>query len=105
MKDDAERVTLAGAQAADAVAHRHPIRAAGAFDRPMMDRKDYRFALSQRHDLTARLRPRALLDQQKLATAKVDLGCAEQHGQLQRKYQGAVQILVQTIVVANFVFE
>jgi hypothetical protein len=53
VKDDAERVALARAQTADAVAHRHPIGPADAFDRPMMDREDHRFALPQRHDFTA----------------------------------------------------
>ena len=43
---------MAGAQAADAVAHRDPIGAAGALDRPMMDRKYDGLALPQRYDLS-----------------------------------------------------
>jgi hypothetical protein len=35
VKDDAERVALARAQTADAVAHRHPIGPAGAFRRDL----------------------------------------------------------------------
>jgi hypothetical protein len=63
VKDDAERVALARAQTADAVAHRHPIGPADAFDRPMMDREDHRLALLQRHNFAPRLRPRPLLDE------------------------------------------
>src|SRR5215472_15273241 len=48
---------------------------------------------------------RALLDQQKLAAAKVALGRAEQHGQLQWKDQWAIEILVQAVVVIGLVFE
>src|SRR5438105_14846068 len=71
VEDDAEGVALAGAQAADAVTHRHPVGAAGALDRPMVDREDHRPALLQRHDFAARLRPRPLLDQQELTAGKV----------------------------------
>ena len=35
VEDDAERIALAGAQAADAVAHRYSVSAAGAFHRPV----------------------------------------------------------------------
>src|SRR5260370_12493767 len=102
---DAERVTLARPQAADAVAHCHPVRSAGAFDRSMVDREDHRLALLQRHDFAPRLRPRPLFDEQELAAGKVRLGVTEQHRQLQRKYEVAVQILVQAIVIAGSVFE
>ena len=53
------------------MAHRHPIRAARAFDRPVVHREYHRLALPQRHDFAARLRPRPLLDEQELAAGKV----------------------------------
>ena len=90
VKDDAERVALAGAQAADPVAHRYPVGSAGAFDRSVVDREDHRFALLQRHDFAPRLRSRPLLDEQELTTGKVRLRLTEQHRQLQREHQIAV---------------
>ena len=45
MKDDAERKPAARAQPADAVPHRHPVMAARAGDRAMIDREDDRVAL------------------------------------------------------------
>ena len=53
VKDDPEGETPARAQAAHAVAHRHPIGAARAFDRPVMDREDDGLGLAA----TARPRP------------------------------------------------
>src|SRR5947207_4315838 len=105
VEDDAERVALARPQAADAVAHRYPVGPAGAFDRPVVDRENDRLALLQWHDFAARLRPRPLLDEQELAAGEVLLRLTEQHGQLQREHQIAVQVLVQAVVVAGPVFE
>src|ERR1700752_3428045 len=62
VKDDAEREAPAGAQPADPMAHRHPIGAAGTFDRAVVDREDAALALPQRHDFAPRLRSRTLLD-------------------------------------------
>jgi hypothetical protein len=53
VKNDAEREAPAGADAADAVAHRHPVGAARSFDRAMMDREDHRLPLPQRHNFAA----------------------------------------------------
>jgi hypothetical protein len=51
------------------------------------------------------LRSRALLDEQELAAGEVGLGRAEQHCQLQREDQIAIEILVQAVVVAGLVFQ
>src|SRR5215469_10124755 len=71
VKDDAEREARARAQSADAVAHRHPVEAARAANRTVVDREDHRIALLQRHDLAFRLTARALLDEQKLAAGEI----------------------------------
>ena len=47
---------MAGAQPADAVTHHNPVGAAGALDRPMMNRENDGLALPKRYDLAFRLR-------------------------------------------------
>src|SRR5438105_646143 len=71
VEDDAEGEAAAGTQPADAVPHRGAVEAAGAGDRALVDREDHRIALAERHHLGARLHPRPLLDQQKLAAGEV----------------------------------
>src|SRR5438876_1238760 len=87
------------------MAHRHPVGAASAVDRAVMDREDHGLASPQGNDLTSRLSARALLDQEELAAGEVVLGGAEQHGKLQWKDQIAIEVLVQAVVVAGLVFE
>ena len=59
----------------------------------------------ERHDLALRLRARPLLDEQELAAGEVFARRAQQHRQLQREDQLAVEVLVQAVVVAGLVFE
>jgi hypothetical protein len=51
----------------------------------------------------ARLAARALLEEQQLAALVVAAGLRERNDDLQRKRQGAVEILVQAVVVAGVV--
>src|SRR5215469_14067012 len=87
------------------MAHRHAVMAAYALHWAMMDREDDGFSLPKRYDFASRLRARPLLDEQKFAAGEVLFRRAERHRQLQRKYQIAVEVLVQAVVVPGPVFE
>src|SRR5262245_60656923 len=54
VEDDTERIALAGAYPAHAMAQVDAIHAACALHRPMMDREDHAFSLAERHYLSAR---------------------------------------------------
>ena len=82
MKNDAERIALAGVQAADAMAHCDPVGAAAAVDGPVMDRENNCLALPQGHDFTSRLRARPLFEEKELPAREVFPRSAQQHGQL-----------------------
>ena len=69
----------------DTVTYGDAVVAAGAGDRTLVDRKDHRVALSERHDLAFRLHARALLDQQEFAAGEIAARRAQQHRRLQRK--------------------
>src|SRR6188472_195264 len=101
MKDDAERVAAAASDLADAVAQRDPVNAARALNRAVIDGKRDRIALSEGHDMRARLHAGALLGEYELATLEVSRRCREQARDLDRKNVRAVEILVQAVVVAG----
>jgi hypothetical protein len=82
MKNDAERIALAGAQAAHAMAHCDPVGAAAAVDGPVMDRKDDSLALLQWYDLATRLCAWALFNEKELTAGEVLSRSTQQHGQL-----------------------
>ena len=69
VEDDAERVTVPGAQPADAVAHVDAVGAAGALDRAVVDGEDHPVALAQWHDLGAGLHARPLFGEHDFATS------------------------------------
>ena len=88
------------AQRADAVAHGNAIGAASALDGAVVDGEDHRLARLERHDMDPRLHPRPLLGQHELAAGKLLSRPRQQEGRLQREVELAVQILMQTIIVA-----
>jgi hypothetical protein len=71
MENDAKRMPCPGAQARNAVAHIHPVRAARSRDRTMMNRENHCVTLHQRHDLGAGLHTRALFSQDKFTTSEI----------------------------------
>ena len=105
VEDDAERVAVAGAHAAHAVAHVDAVDAARALHRAVVHREDHRLALPQRHDLGARLHARALLGQHELAAGEIARPAGQQDRHLQRKDVLAVEVLVQAVVVARAVLQ
>jgi hypothetical protein len=71
----------------------------------MMDRKRDRIPLPKRHDLSAALHARPLFRQHKLTTGEVCAGLREKDGDLNRKRDIALEILVETVEVAGHVLQ
>src|SRR5881296_1533760 len=103
VEDHAERVAQASGDAAHAVAHGHAVDAARSLDGPVAGREHDDLALLGGDRLAARLRARALLDEQELAALVVDSAAAEEARQLQREHDLAIDVLVQAIVTAGLV--
>jgi hypothetical protein len=76
------------------MAHLRAVKAARAAARAFSYGENDGVAARERNDFAARLRPRALLDQEKLAADEVARRVGEKHRRLQRKHLLAVQILV-----------
>src|SRR5262249_35991675 len=105
VKDDAERVSTPGQDTAYTMAQGHAIGAALALRRPMADGEDHDVTLGERHHLALGLRPRPLLDQEKLAARELASRCAQQYRHLQREDAFAIEILMQAVVATRLVLE
>src|SRR5690606_18356627 len=103
VEDDAEGIALAAAQAAYAVAEFHPIVTARAAHRALVDGEDHGVASAERDDFDTGLHARALLSQDEFAAVEIDTRRRQKHRNLQWKHFIAVEILVQTIVIAGLV--
>ena len=99
VKDDAERLTVAGTHPAHAVTQVDAIEAARALYRSMMHREDHAVALAERHNLDARLHAGSLFREYEFATGEVSSRCREQKRDLQREDMLAIEILMQAVVV------
>ncbi len=71
MEDDADRVTLTGAQPADAMPKTDAVRAARSSNGAMMYRESDGITLTQRYHFRPRLHARTLLGEHKLAPGEV----------------------------------
>src|SRR3954451_11526891 len=100
VEDDPQRHALAGAHRRDAVAHRGAVVAARAADRSDTRREDRERAALEPDHVRARLRARALLDEDELAALEVGPGAVEDGHRLQREGDVAVEVLVQRVVAA-----
>ena len=105
VEDHAQRVTLPGSHAADAVAEVDAIDPARATHGALVHGKDHGIPPSERHDLDARLHARPLLGQHELAAGELLAGLRQQARNLKRKDMLAIQILVQAVVVVRTVAE
>src|SRR5262249_7790610 len=85
------------------MAHVDSVGAARALHRPMMHRENDAFALRERNDFRPRLHAGALLREQKSPAGEVFTRTRQQKGNLQRENVLPVEILMQTIVVADAV--
>ena len=72
---------------------------------PVVDGEGYRVPLSKRHDLDAALHAWPLLGEGKLTAREIFLGLGQQHGDLDRKNELTIKILVQAIVVPGLVLQ
>jgi len=105
VEDDPERMAMAGAQRADAVAEIDAIGAAHALHRPAVDREHHRIAFLQRHHRRARLHSRALLGQHEFAPFKILVGLAQKDCDLERKDMLAIDVLVKAVVIARAILQ
>ena len=90
MKDYAHRVSIAGSNPADAVAHRNAIDAPGALLGAITDRENHAITFAQWHDVRPRLHAWALLGQDEFAAFEVLTRFRQQNCELQRKDMLAV---------------
>src|SRR5690242_5680036 len=95
---------LAGAHATDAMSEIDAVVPARAAHRSVMDRKHNTVALLERHDFGTGLHARPLLGEHEFAAGELTR-LREKHGQLQRKYPLAVEILMQAVVIARPVLQ
>src|SRR5262249_5715091 len=85
------------------VSERDTTRAAYAGLGTIANRKDHAFAVAQRHDFDAALPSRPAARENELAAFEVARRIGEQERRLQWKHFLAVEILVQTVVIASAV--
>lgn len=85
VEDDADRVTIPRAHAADTMPEVDPIHPARALDRALMDGEDDRIPLPKGHDLGAGLHARPLFREHELAAREVPFGLGQEDGDLKRK--------------------
>ena len=105
MIDDPQSVAGAGKYGANAVLDVGAIKPARALHRPVARGEDHRIAAPGVDRVPHRLRPRALLDEQKIAAGIVLFGLAQEADKLQRERQFAVEILVQAVVAARLIVQ
>src|SRR6185437_14555753 len=103
--DDAERMTMAAAHDAHAVAHVDAMKAARTANGALAHGEHDHIALLERNDVWPRLHPRALLGHHELPTLEVRSARGQQDRGLERKHMLAVEILVQAVVVATAVLQ
>src|SRR5262249_55546534 len=77
-----------------------PIDTARAFDRAVVHREDHAVTLAQRRYLSTRLHSRALLVEDELAAREILSRFPQQDGNLTRKDERAIDVLMQAVIVA-----
>nr|WP_259997150.1 hypothetical protein [Leisingera sp. M523] len=100
MEYDAKRVPCTAVQPAHTVAHVYAIGALGPAHRSVAHGKDHGVTLSQGQDLGPALHARALLRQHELTADEVPARLREKDGNLKRKQQFSIDILMKAVVVA-----
>src|SRR5262250_364815 len=105
MKNDAESVPRPPRDRAHAVTHRRPVPAARAARRSVSGGEDDHLTLLGGDRLAPRLRARPLLDEEEVAALVIHAPTAEERGDLERKGDVAVEVLVQAVVAADLVVQ
>jgi hypothetical protein len=105
MENHTERVTLAAAQATDAVAELCAVYTARSSHRSLLHCENHGIALPQGDDLRAGLHPRPLLGQNEFPTDEIPSWLRQKHRELKGEHVFAIQILVKTVVIVDVVPE
>src|SRR5262245_9812363 len=105
MENDPDRMALAGAHAADPVAHVDTVAALAPLNRPVMDGKGDRVPLPEWNDFDPALHSGALLGQHELAAGEVTSRLREEDCHLDGKGEIAIEILMQAIEIARPVLQ
>jgi hypothetical protein len=95
VEDDAGRVAMSRANAADAVSEHAPVDASLALHRTLLDREDNGVALPERHNNRPRLHARALLGHDELTTREVTFWSGQENCHLERKNMLTIEVLMQ----------
>jgi len=98
VKDDAERVAVAGANATDAVPEIHAIHAPVPLYGAMMNCEHHTVPLPERHNYWSRLHTRPLLRHHEFAAREIFVGFGQQDGELERENMLPIKVLVQAVV-------
>ena len=105
VEDQPERVPTTAEQAADTMAHIHPIGSARALNWPVVHRKDDALALMQLYDLGSGLHARPLLGENERAAGEILHRIRQQERNLQREYERAINVLMEAVVIAFAILE
>src|SRR5947209_7066851 len=100
VEDEAEGDAAAAADPAHPMPQIDPVISTFPGDRAQCVREDHRIALRQRDDLAARLRPRALFDEQEFAAREIAARPTKENRRLQGEREGAVAVLMQAVISA-----
>jgi hypothetical protein len=105
VEDDAQGMSLSGAQSAHSMPEIDTIGSPRTADRAMMDCEGNRISSAKSHDFGTGLHARPLLGEDELTAGEVLLRRREQDCHLNRKDVLSVQILMETVEVAGAVLE
>jgi len=105
VKDDAERVAVAGANATDAVPEIHAIHAPVPLYGAMMNCEHHTVPLPERDNYWSRLHTRPLLRHHEFAAREIFVGFGQQDGELERENMLPIKVLVQAVVIIHPILE
>src|SRR5919108_2144685 len=103
VKNDAEGVASTRSDAAHAMAHVQAVITPSAGSGPVACGKNDDLPLFGRDRLPTRLRQWPLLNEEKLAAGVIDIASTQKTGELQRKGDLPIEVLVQAIVATRLV--
>ena len=105
VEDNPHGVPHTGADAAHAVTEVHAVIALRSMHGPVMDCEGHSISLPKGHDFDAALHARPLFGQDKLAPGEVLPGLREENCHLDREYEIAIDILMETVEITRNVLQ
>src|SRR5690349_5759948 len=103
VEDNSQRIPAAIVNPADSVTHIDPVKAARTPDRPIARGEYDRRTLFEHHRIASGLRARPLFEQQKFSAGIVCTMAAQHKGELQRKGDFAVKVLMHAVITAGLI--